>query len=124
MDLNQKALLNRLVENKDVSKEEADQIEVESLKKNLAIKDYLFEYGQIPRQNVIKAQSQVMGVPYVDLENSPIDSQAIGFLEKKTGKKIRLALADEQQIAKMVDLAYSQGLSPEVRDALKEYTPA
>src|SRR3989338_8005786 len=161
MDLNQKALLNRLVENKDISKTEADQIEVESLKKNLTIKDYLFKYGQIPRQHIIKAQSEVMGVPYVDLENSPIDSQAVGlisesvarsygvvpykfdaklnsiylgtadpfknevidFLEKKTGKKIYLALADEQQISKIVDLAYSQGLSPEVSDALKEYTP-
>lgn len=161
MDLNQKALLDQLVKNKDITKDEADQIEVESLKKNLPIKNYLSEYGQIPRQNVIKAQAEVMGVPYVDLENSPIDSQAVGFisesvarsygvlpykydvklnsiylgtadplrieavdfLEKKTGKKIRLALADEQQITKMIDLAYSQGLSPEVRDALKEYTP-
>ena len=161
MDLNQKALLDRLVENKDISKTGADQIEVESLKKNLTIKDYLFKYGQIPRQHIIKAQSEMMGVPYVDLENSPIDSQAVGlisesvarsygvvpykfdaklnsiylgtadpfknevidFLEKKTGKKIYLALADEQQISKIVDLAYSQGLSPEVRDALKEYTP-
>ena len=161
MDLNQKALLDRLVENKDISKTGADQIEVESLKKNLTIKDYLFKYEQIPRQHIIKAQSEMMGVPYVDLENSPIDSQAVGlisesvarsygvvpykfdaklnsiylgtadpfknevidFLEKKTGKKIYLALADEQQISKIVDLAYSQGLSPEVRDALKEYTP-
>ncbi|MEK7633878.1 MAG: ATPase, T2SS/T4P/T4SS family, partial [Patescibacteria group bacterium] len=40
------------------------------------------------------------------------------------GKKIILTLADREQIVKMIDLSYSQGLSPEVRDALKEYSPA
>src|SRR3989344_8447957 len=86
MDLNQKALLDRLVENKDISKTGADQIEVESLKKNLTIKDYLFKYGQIPRQHIIKAQSEMMGVPYVDLENSPIDSQAVGLISESVAR--------------------------------------
>ena len=54
----------------------------------------------------------------------PFDRSIIDFLEKKTGKKIILSLADKQQILKMIDLSFSQsGLSPEVRDALKEYTP-
>jgi len=53
----------------------------------------------------------------------PDDVSIIDFLEKKTGKKIVLALANQDQIEKMIDLAYSQGLSPEVREALKEYIP-
>ncbi|MFH0979720.1 MAG: GspE/PulE family protein [Candidatus Roizmanbacteria bacterium] len=53
----------------------------------------------------------------------PNDISIIDFLEKKTGQKIKLALADDIQIKKMIDLAYSQGLSPEVREALKEYIP-
>lgn len=53
----------------------------------------------------------------------PFDRSIIDFLEKKTGKKILLALADKDQILKMIDLSFSQGLSPEVRDALKEYSP-
>jgi len=53
----------------------------------------------------------------------PFDTTIIDFLEKKTGKKIILILADHEQIVKMIDLSYSQGLSPEVRDALKEYSP-
>lgn len=161
MDLNQKALLNELVKSGNISKDEAERIEVESLKKNISIRDYLFEYAPVRRQDVVLAEANLIGVSYVDLENSPIDSQAVGFvsesvarsygivpykfdakgnviylgtadpqrsevidfLEKKTGKKIHLSLADEQQIKKAIDLAYSQGLSPEVRDALKEYAP-
>lgn len=53
----------------------------------------------------------------------PFDTTIIDFLEKKTGKKIILTLADREQIIKMIDLSYSQGLSPEVREALKEYSP-
>lgn len=162
MDLNPKLLLNQLVKNKDVDQAEADKYEVESLKKNLEIRDYLFEYTSIPRIRIIKAISEVFNIPYIDLENSPIDSQAVGFisesiarsygilpykydakggvlylgaidpfnnnsidfLEKKTGKRVVLSLAEEHQLSKMIDLAYSQGLSPEVRDALKEYSPA
>ena len=55
--------------------------------------------------------------------DEPFNTSIIDFLEKKTGKRIFLTLADKEQIEKMIDLSYSQGLSPEVRDALKEYSP-
>lgn len=60
---------------------------------------------------------------YVGTAN-PNDISIIDFLEKKTGFKVVLSLADVNQITKMINLAYSQGLSPEVREALKEYLPA
>lgn len=161
MDLNPKVLLNQLVKNGDLTQVDADKIEVASLKKDMTVKEYLYQYSQVPKIKVVKAMSEVIGIPFIDLENSPIDSQAIGlisesvarsyqilpykydskqsiiyvgtsdpyntraidFLEKKTGKRVTLSLADESQIAKMIDLAYSQGLSPEVRDALAEYSP-
>ena len=55
--------------------------------------------------------------------DEPFNTSIIDFLEKKTGQRIILTLADKEQIEKMIDLSYSQGLSPEVRDALKEYSP-
>lgn len=159
MDIKPKELLDQLVANSQLSSNEADRIEVESLKKNINIKDYLFNYSGLPRIEIIKAIAQVLEVSYIDLGASPIDSQAVGlisesiaknyhilpysynlkestisvatanpfdttlidFLEQKTGQKIITALADEEQIDKKIDLAYNQGLSPEVKDALKEY---
>jgi len=159
MDIKPKDLLNQLVANGQLSRDEADRLEVESLKKNINIKDYLVNHSSLPRIEIIKAVAQVLAIPYVDLTVSPIDSQAVGFisesiaknyrilpysydlkestisvatanpfdttlidfLEQKTGKKIITALADEQQIDKIIELAYNQGLSPEVKDALKEY---
>jgi type IV pilus assembly protein PilB len=161
MTIAPKQLLNQLVKNGQLSQEEADRFEVASLQKNLPIDSYLYQFSQIPRIEIIKALSEIQGIPYVDLNVSPIDSQAVGmisesiarkynvipyrydpketmiylgttdpfdtliidFLEKKTGKKITFSLADSDQIKKMIDLAYSQGLSPEVKDALKDYLP-
>lgn len=161
MDINPKNLLDKLVKNNQLTREEADHYEVTSLQKNIPIDSFLFEKSTIPRIEIIKAIAQIKNIPYVDLTASPIDSQAVGlisesiarkhniipykfdvesstiyvgianpenisvidFLEKKTGFKIVLSLADETQITKMINLAYSQGLSPEVREALKEYLP-
>ncbi len=161
MNTTPKQLLDQLVKNQQISEVEAGQFEVASLQKNLSIIDYLHQFSSISRIEIIKARAETEQVPYVDLEKTPIDSQAVGlipesinrrfevipyrydpkesaiyigtedpfdssiidFLEKKTGKKIILTLADRIQILKMIDLSYSQGLSPEVRDALKEYLP-
>lgn len=161
MDLPAKILLDKLVKNNQLTREEADHFEVASLQKNVPIDVYLFDKSTIPRIEIIKAIAQAENIPYVDLTISPIDSQAVGFisesiarkynvipykfdssrstiyvgtanpdditiidfLEKKTGFKIVLSLADQSQITKTINLAYSQGLSPEVREALKEYLP-
>jgi type IV pilus assembly protein PilB len=80
----------------------------ESINRRYEIIPYRFD----PKESVI----------YIAIED-PSNSSIIDFLEKKTSKKIVLVLADKEQILKMIDLSYSQGLSPEVRDALKEYIP-
>lgn len=162
MNIIPKNLLDQLVKNKIITQENAEQYEVGSLQKNIPIQEYLFQFTNLKKGDVISTMGQVLGVPTVDLSNSPIDPQAVNFvsesiarkflvipykydskenavylgtaepfntfitdfLEKKTGKKIVLSLADLTEIQKAIDLSYSQGLSPEVRDALKEYEPA
>ncbi len=156
-----KQLLSQLVRNNVLSQTDADHYEVLCLQKNVPIQEFLAETAVIKQSEIIKAMGEVSGVPWVDLANSPIDPQAIGFvsesigrkyqilpyrydqkkdsiyiattepfntfitdfLEKKTGKRIVLALADAHEIIRNIDLSYSHGLSPEVRDALQEYGP-
>jgi len=161
MNIIPKNLLAQLVKNKVISQEAGEQYEVASLQKNLPIQEYLFQYTNLKKGDVIQAMGQILGVPTIDLSNSPIDPQAVSFvsesiarkfmiipykfdskddsiylgtsepfntfitdfLAKKTGKKIILTLTDLGDIKKAIDMSYSQGLSPEVRDALKEYQP-
>lgn len=159
MRIQPKVLLNKLVQLGKLTQDDAYHYEVESLKKNLPIEDILIQANVLPKIDLIKIIAEILGIPYVDLRDLPIDSQAVGlvtepiarryqvipyrvdqnkkilylgtsdpfnayvvdFLEKKTGYKVILAYADSDEIAKMIDIAYSQGLSPEVREALKDY---
>lgn len=53
--------------------------------------------------------------------SDPFDISVTDFLQRKTGKRIILALGYSEDIKKALDLAYSQSLSPEVKEALKEF---
>ncbi len=50
----------------------------------------------------------------------PLNLNLSDFLERKTGKKIVLALADTDDLLKAINISYTQGLSPEVKEALQE----
>lgn len=64
-------------------------------------------------------KNEVLAIATAD----PLNLNLSDFLEKKTGKRIVLALSDDEDIQKAINLAYSQGLSPEVKEALKEVAP-
>jgi len=159
MNIIPKQLLNQLVKNKVISQDQADQFELASLQKNLPIDEYLFQFTDIKRDEIIKAIAQIFELPYVDLETIPTDPQAISliseplarrfnvvpyrfdseknilyiatydpfntfasdFLEKKTEKRIIFVLADPEKIKKTIKIIYDQSLTPEVKEALKEY---
>jgi type II secretory ATPase GspE/PulE/Tfp pilus assembly ATPase PilB-like protein len=161
MQIPPKELLNQLVSNNIITQNDADKLEVESLKKNIPIYNFLLEQSNIENIEVVKAAAQVYKTVYVDIEKSPIDPQAISllpesiaknlnvlpyrldlktdtlfvattdpfntqnseFIEKKTGKKIMFALANEKVLKIVIESSYSKGLSPEVSEALKEYKP-
>lgn len=54
----------------------------------------------------------------------PFNTYMTEFISRKVNKKIVLALADGDDIDRSLDIAYAEGgLTPDVRDALKEYQP-
>ncbi len=161
MVISPKQLLDQLVKNKAITQDEADRHELSSLQKNIPLEEYLAKFTEIKKGEITKAMAQIIGVPYIDLSNSPVDPQALSFISesvarkfmimpykydpkdqiiyvassdpfntyiteflgKKTSKKIILAFDNAEEIKKTIDVSYSQGLSPEVSEALKEYEP-
>jgi type IV pilus assembly protein PilB len=161
MNIIPKQLLNQLVKNKVISQDQADQFELAALQKNLPIDEYLFQFTDVKREEIIRAIAEIFEISYVDLESIPTDPQAISliseplakrfnvvpfkfdseknilylatydpfntfasdFLEKKTGKRIVFVLADPIKIKKTIEIIYGQGLTPEIKEALKEYQP-
>ena len=51
----------------------------------------------------------------------PFDVQTIGFLQKKTGKRIVPVLSLKEDLEKTIDVVYTQNLSPNITEALKEF---
>lgn len=53
----------------------------------------------------------------------PLDFNAIGFVEQKTGLAVKAYAADPDKIETLIASAYSTSLAKEVSDALREVTP-
>jgi len=73
--------------------------------------------------------TKYLALPFVlDKENkqlslvmaNPVDLQALEFIEKKTGMKIKPYLGEKSRLKKEIETRYSQSLSSEVTEALKE----
>lgn len=158
MNIAPKQILDLLVKKGVIDQAKSDQIELETLQKNIPIDDYLFNAQDIKKADVLAAMSDILHVPSIDVTTTAIDPQALGmipeslcrkyliipvifdpknntltiatadpfnitlsdFLEKKTAKNIIFSLGYLSDITKSIDLAYSQSLSPEVTEALKE----
>lgn len=52
----------------------------------------------------------------------PLNYNLLDFLEKKINNRVIFTLADEDDIIKIINTVYTQGLSPEVKEALDEVT--
>lgn len=158
MNVTPKQVLSLLVQKGVINEQTANQFEVDSLKKNIQIDEYLFKDSKLSKTDVLDAIGTSLKVPYTDITTVAIDPQAlsyiseaiarkytlipvtydaknetiilttkdpfnislIDFLEKKTGKKILMTLGYDEDITKAIDIAYSQSLSPEVKEALQE----
>lgn len=87
MDIAPKKLLNQLVQNKVFNQEIADKYELASLQKNSPIYEYLLSLSEINKGEVLKAVSQIFKIPYVDLNSSPVDPQAVGLVPESIARR-------------------------------------
>ncbi len=94
----------------DLSSIPIDSQAISLISENIARKYDIFPYKYDPKKSTIY-------IATCDPENIFISD----FLEKKTRKSIKMILADKEQIRKSINLSYSQGLSPEIKEALKDF---
>ena len=84
---------------------------------NLVPETLARRYTIIPYQ--FDAAIETLFVATID----PLNFNLVEFLESKTRKRVVFALALAEDIIKAISNSYSQNLSPEVREALKEVAP-
>ncbi|MCA9372236.1 Flp pilus assembly complex ATPase component TadA [Candidatus Woesebacteria bacterium] len=161
MTFSPKTFLAHLVEKNIIAQDAAQQYELDSLKKNVEIDQYLLQYTNIKPNLILKSKAELLNVPFVDIVNTAIDPQALSlisqtlaqkytimpylfnqktqtayiastdplnitllnFLETKTGMKVVMALAGEEDVLKTINVAYARNLSPEVKEAIEDIRP-
>lgn len=96
----------------DISTQAVDPQALALIPESIARKYHILPVNYDPQHQVILLAT-----------NDPFNLNLFDFLEKKTGKKIRTAFADQEDIKKGIDIFYTQRLSPEVMAALKEISP-
>ncbi|MDA1317126.1 MAG: GspE/PulE family protein [bacterium] len=158
MGIPPKRFLDKLVEKNIIDQSVANTYEIDSLKKDISIDQYLIQYTNLPSESILKTKAELLNVPYVDISTTAIDPQALkyisqsvaarhsimpymfdtaqnriyvatpdplnvslqDFVEMKAGIKATLALALEEDIAKVLSTAYTKNLSPEVEEAIAQ----
>jgi len=161
MGITPKEFLRSLVSKGILSTQLAEKYELDSLKRDMPIDQYLLQYTNISPEEITKNKAELLNVPYVSITTTAVDPQALSFvpqsiaerheimpymydptenklyvatadplnvslqdfIEMKTGKKVILALSVQEDISKMITVAYTKNLSPEVEQALKQVTP-
>jgi len=90
MNIIPKQLLNQLVKNKVIIQDQADQFELAALQKNLPIDEYLFQFTEVKREEIIKAIAEIFEISYVDLETVPTDPQAVSLISEPLAKRFNV----------------------------------
>ncbi len=87
MNIAPKQILSILVKKGLIDQPKADQIELETLQKNIQIDDYLFNSSDIRKSDVLAAISELFHVAAIDVTTTAIDPQALGMIPESICRK-------------------------------------
>lgn len=90
MNIPPKALLKNIVDHGIITADMADQYELDSIKKNKPIYDYLLTETKVERPAVLKAAADALKIPCVDLSTSPVDPQAANMVSESIARRFHI----------------------------------
>ncbi|MBI1863471.1 Flp pilus assembly complex ATPase component TadA [Candidatus Microgenomates bacterium] len=90
MNFTPKVLLAQLIKNGVIDQKQADHFELESLQKNLPIYEYLLQYSELKRSDVLQAAAQLLNITAVDLISMPIEPEAVSLISESIARRYRI----------------------------------
>lgn len=93
----------------DIANTAVDPVALGFISESVSRKYFIIPVSYNPKESIIILATA-----------DPFNISLFDFLEQKTGKKIIASLGFGDDIRKAIDISYSQSLSPEVKEALKE----
>lgn len=105
-----------------MTEESAQQHEVEALKKNMPIDQYLLRYTNIGESTVLKTKAELLNVPFIDIGNTAIDPQSLKFISQTVAQKYMIMPYLFDQKNKSLYVASSDPLNISLLDFLEMKT--
>ncbi len=87
MGIPPKTFLAQLIQEKLIDQQQADTYEVESLKKEMQIDEYLLTQTDMPKDVILKTKAQLLNVPFIDIALVAIDPQALSIMSEALAKR-------------------------------------
>lgn len=122
MNFTPKQILTLLVNKGLIDQTKANQIELECLKTNSSIINYLLTNTDIDKKEILTIVSSLIKVPYLDIATLAIDPQAVGFISESIARKYNLVPVKYDQENESITISASDPLDISVVDFLERKT--
>lgn len=90
MTIPTKQFLDLLVSQGLLTADLAQKYEIDSLQKNVPIDDYLLQYSNVPKTNILKNKAALLNIPWVLADNMPVAPQAITLIPESIARSYTL----------------------------------
>ncbi|MCR4274702.1 MAG: GspE/PulE family protein [Candidatus Campbellbacteria bacterium] len=116
-------LIQFLVDTKMLSLGKAQELEKRALEQKMSFEDLVVSEGIIPEDDLRRAKSHVLGIPFVDLKNEKIDFKTLSLIPEPiarsnnvvafrvTGTDLEVAMLDVQDLKAIDFIKKKTGLS-------------
>lgn len=123
MDESQLSIVDILTNQGVLTKEQLSQIKLESINSNITQEKILQDRGMASAQQIAKAKAQVMGIPYVsleELESSGISPEVLNLIPEQVARRYKLMPFKSE--ADVVSVAMADPLDLQVTQFLEKKT--
>ncbi len=122
MPLAPKVFLSLLVQSGVFDQQTAEKYEVESLKQNIPIDEYLLNYTTGDKTIILKTKAAILHVPFVDITTIPIDSEALSLIPESVARRYVILPYSYNSSEGTIYVATSDPLNPSLADFLWKKT--
>ncbi|MDP4011113.1 MAG: ATPase, T2SS/T4P/T4SS family [Candidatus Roizmanbacteria bacterium] len=119
MGITPKQFLVKLVENNSITTEQAGLYEVDSVKRDLPIDQYLLQYTTISPDEIMKIKAGFLNVTYVNIGSTAVDPQALSFIPESVAQRHKIMPYMYDDKDKRLYVASSDPLNVSLQDFIE-----
>ncbi|CAN5182485.1 type IV-A pilus assembly ATPase PilB [soil metagenome] len=118
----QKTVLDMLLSDRVLSKEQYDDVRVKSVTLNESAEDVLRSLHIIPESKIAEAKAKLLGVPYISLLNTSFSPQALSFLSQSVVDRFLLIPFFYDEKAKTLSIAMANPVDLDAIEFIRQKT--